>query len=589
MAVFARNIQKLYEEFKKDDKFVVNRNYQRKLIWTLAEKECLIDSILNKYPIPLILLAENKDGKYEIIDGMQRLNAIFSFIENKFSYKDKYFNLDSYPFAKQKLTDIKAEGQQLSDDDCSSILNYEVPVTIFKEEDDVKTIDVFGRINSKGKKLSVQETRQATEVGNFPKFVRLLAASIRGDSSDVDVMSLSKMPEISIEMPRYNTGNSINANDTFWCRHGILSSTDLRNAIDEEIVADLTASVFLETPLNANLNTLDDIYKETSEIRKSLDQKIEIDSKNKNEKLNLMKATFSLIDDMVQAVNKDNKQKFLKDTVYGGKPNNNPIKQPFIRIFLSLYDLLRQGKTPDDYTNILRALNGLNDRFVTKKHSQTSENRVGDIRITTALIGKYFIEKEPSYLDSGSKLKFDLENYMRRSIVETPRYECKQGILDIVTKTENDNIIDKIIKTATAISNTNRNKDASGYLFIGVADKESDSKLIESQYNISSQKINSRYIVGIDRECTVLKISHDDYFNKIITKIKNAKLSSESFRQALLNNIDMVDYNGMHVIMFQIPFQKEEVLINDKFFIREGNDCKELSASQMIEYIRNHF
>ena len=65
---------------------LVNRKYQRKLIWSVDEKEKLIGSILKGYPIPLILLAERPQvhgsGKYEIIDGMQRLNAICGFIEN---------------------------------------------------------------------------------------------------------------------------------------------------------------------------------------------------------------------------------------------------------------------------------------------------------------------------------------------------------------------------------------------------------------------------------------------------------------------------------------------------------------------------
>jgi len=55
-------------------KLLVNRKYQRKLIWSVDEKEKLIGSILNGYPIPLILLAERPpvhgSGKYEIIDGM---------------------------------------------------------------------------------------------------------------------------------------------------------------------------------------------------------------------------------------------------------------------------------------------------------------------------------------------------------------------------------------------------------------------------------------------------------------------------------------------------------------------------------------
>ena len=82
-------------------KLLVNRKYQRKLIWSVDEKEKLIGSILKGYPIPLILLAERPQvhgsGKYEIIDGMQRLNAICGFIENLFAFKDRYFDLNSFP------------------------------------------------------------------------------------------------------------------------------------------------------------------------------------------------------------------------------------------------------------------------------------------------------------------------------------------------------------------------------------------------------------------------------------------------------------------------------------------------------------
>ena len=62
----------------------VNRKYQIKFICSLDKKEKLIASILKGYPIPLSLLAERpqvpRNGKYELVDGMQRLNAICGFI-----------------------------------------------------------------------------------------------------------------------------------------------------------------------------------------------------------------------------------------------------------------------------------------------------------------------------------------------------------------------------------------------------------------------------------------------------------------------------------------------------------------------------
>ena len=94
-----------YELYRKD-KLIVNRVYQRKLVWSQKEKQNLIGSILLRYPVPLILFASIKDDNYEIIDGMQRLNAFFGFIENEFPViiegEEKYFNTDDYTFSKLK-------------------------------------------------------------------------------------------------------------------------------------------------------------------------------------------------------------------------------------------------------------------------------------------------------------------------------------------------------------------------------------------------------------------------------------------------------------------------------------------------------
>ena len=41
-------------------RYIVNRRYQRKLVWTLDEKRRFIDSLLSGYPVPIVLLAERK-------------------------------------------------------------------------------------------------------------------------------------------------------------------------------------------------------------------------------------------------------------------------------------------------------------------------------------------------------------------------------------------------------------------------------------------------------------------------------------------------------------------------------------------------
>lgn len=191
------SVQEAYRYYR-DAKFIVNRKYQRKLVWTVEEKQNLIDSIIKDYPIPLILLAEQKDkdsfGVYEVVDGLQRLNAIFSFIEHSFPYDGRYFDLKQFSRAKQVaesgvFSEISKEKPRLSPKNCADILDYQLAVTMFPSSAPGQVTDIFGRINSSGKQLSWQEKRQAGMTNSFAQLIRKLASEIRGDASLNDLVS----------------------------------------------------------------------------------------------------------------------------------------------------------------------------------------------------------------------------------------------------------------------------------------------------------------------------------------------------------------------------------------------------------------
>ena len=100
-----KSIQSLYA-WHAEKKLWVNRRYQRKLVWTLEEKQKLIESVLRKYPIPAILLAERGHGEYEVIDGLQRLHTIVSFIETAFPTIDnRLFDVDQFVTAKTRSSE----------------------------------------------------------------------------------------------------------------------------------------------------------------------------------------------------------------------------------------------------------------------------------------------------------------------------------------------------------------------------------------------------------------------------------------------------------------------------------------------------
>lgn len=170
------SIQEAYRNYV-DDNFIINRRYQRKLVWTVDEKQYLIDSILKGLPIPLILLGETKDGKYEIIDGLQRMNAIISFIENRFGLGNKFFDVNQFSRAKQigdsgAFDYIKTTIDLLKPVECADILDYQLAVTIYPSATEDKITDIFGRINSGGKQLSPQEKRQAGMTDIFSDIVK---------------------------------------------------------------------------------------------------------------------------------------------------------------------------------------------------------------------------------------------------------------------------------------------------------------------------------------------------------------------------------------------------------------------------------
>ena len=156
-------IQTIYGWYR-TGKLVVNRAYQRKLVWTLAERKKLIDSVEKRYPIPLVLLAEVRRGEetvYEIIDGLQRLHTIMSFIENGFEDDEgRFFDVDEFPTAKRVADEGKfaarVDAPKLERETITTVLDYALPISIIKNADDATITEVFGRINTYGHRLSEQ-------------------------------------------------------------------------------------------------------------------------------------------------------------------------------------------------------------------------------------------------------------------------------------------------------------------------------------------------------------------------------------------------------------------------------------------------
>jgi len=59
-------------------------DYQRELVWTKEQKIRFIESLVLGLPIGEYTLHRNPDYTYEVLDGQQRWEAIFSYVDGKF-------------------------------------------------------------------------------------------------------------------------------------------------------------------------------------------------------------------------------------------------------------------------------------------------------------------------------------------------------------------------------------------------------------------------------------------------------------------------------------------------------------------------
>lgn len=570
------SVQEAYRNYA-DDKFLVNRKYQRKLVWTVNEKQYLIDSILKGLPIPLILLGETQSGKFEIVDGLQRLNAIFSFIENRFDFDGKYFDINQFSRAKQVgekgvFTINSDVGKRLDPKDCANILDYQLAVTIYPTTTEGEITDIFGRINSGGKQLSPQEKRQAGMMDVFSDVVKKISSEIRGDSSS-DLVSLSKMPEISIDSTRENIGYGLKAEEIFWCKNGVLRKAQLRDSEDEEMIADIVASAINGKPIARSRELFDKMYDPTDEEHENLNTKIA--SYGVDRIINEVKVTFSILNEILE-----NCQTTIISTV--SPSSANPVKGAFFALFMALFKLIiEEEKTPDNYKGIITAIKNLQSKMISSAHSATTPDRENNVNLTIGLIQPYFIKKDPPALRSGIGMTIDLENSIRRSKVETSRYECKQGFVNLDSERSiNENLYSVVIETICGIANVGPEED--GFIFIGIADKKEDSEKIKSLDGIEPFEINGRFVVGVEREFSIFNFNNaEQYVNKLVEKLRGSQLG-DPLKTQILSQIDVINYKGYMVIRIRIPRQRALSKVGDKFYGRENSSTIEVTGGKLL-------
>src|SRR5665648_1298320 len=95
------------------------------------------------------------------------------------------------------------------------------------------------------------------------------------------------------------------------------------------------------------------------------------------------------------------------------------------------YLIVKEEKSPAEPERIISALSKLQKQMISTANYSVAADREKNINRTIGLIQKYFVKKDPPVLRHGSGLALDFENSIRRSKIESNRYECKQGFYEL--------------------------------------------------------------------------------------------------------------------------------------------------------------
>jgi hypothetical protein len=570
-----------------DDKLYVNRRYQRKLVWTLEEKQKLIESILKKYPVPAILVAEKEGlaGAYEIIDGLQRLQTIVSFIEGAFPTLDnRLFDLQYFPTAKGRMesgifAQIEADGW-ITQKEASTLLDYSLALSVMRGATDAEVDDVFDRINTYGHRLSDQERRQAGVQNEFSTLVRKLASTIRGDAS-ADVLLLSEMPSISVDLPTTKHGYTVKAEEVFWVNEGILRSTDLRDSMDEQCVADIAASIVTGEMVDRSKDYLDRVYDRDSDTSGRIISALEVYGSDKV--ANEIKFCIEQIS-LVCAAGSPIK---LRDIVFS-KRNTNGFPSVFVVILMAFHALFVDGKKHiADYDGVKEALKNLDKRIGTARSSTTPKERKKNVNMIRAFIETSFVDGDPAKEIYDNHSASDIETAIRRSEIELSGYELKQGIVSLgPNRAIDEGAVEKILATITAIANNGKGR--SGKLILGVTDKDADTTRVKDLDGVDARLVGKRHVVGINREAKALGITVESYHGLVRDRIKHSQIS-EPLRSSILSSIDYNSFYGYGIIVVSVPTQNELSFYNDEVYWREGDQTTKAIKQKQVADLAKRF
>ena len=144
--------------------YILNPDFQRRHRWSKERKSRLIESFIMNVPIPPVFLYETDYAVYEVMDGLQRITAIYEFYQDKYPLQglEYWIELEG-KYYKDLPLNVK---QGIDRRYLSSVILLKETARDLEMAALMKKL-VFERLNSGGIKLEYQESRNALYLGPF--------------------------------------------------------------------------------------------------------------------------------------------------------------------------------------------------------------------------------------------------------------------------------------------------------------------------------------------------------------------------------------------------------------------------------------
>lgn len=590
------SVQVVYENYL-SGRYVVNRRYQRKLVWTQEEKVAFVDSLLNQYSVPLFLLAQNTDSEgnisFEIIDGMQRLNAIVSFIENEFSIswegKQYFFDLDTLA----STLNLKQSGKLVQNlpllpkELCMKIVSYQIPFSyIIADQQSIE--EIFRRINSFGKQLSGQEIRQAGSVGCFSDMVRQIASTIRGDVSLSDKLSLNDMKQISLSNVHLKYG--IEVSSIWWVKQHIVTPQNIRVSRDEELIAWILSYIILGKKIPPTAKALTSLYRYDLLDKDGNCQSALVESRIRelgaDSIISWFCKTFSVLLDILYASGRDFRTLiFTEDEAEG-------LVRTFQVVFLALYEVLyKDHKRVSDIEGLIKHLDGIGMSILKGiiKDPWTAETRFNRIQAVKGVITPYFKDAKGEDVAKDSWV-LEIDNIMRLSSLEGSQYDFKAGLHNFTDSKFNVELIKRCVRLLTAA--VNKGPQTHGYVLVGICESRGSYESFKAFYHtdVGTKYQNTElYITGIDEEVKrFYGGSYDNFQNAVIAQIKKEPIEDD-VKHYIITHMRFPKYYGVTLLLMELQSFDSPVTYDDSYFERQGNNAIKIEGVKGTKAVESRF